>query len=132
LTPRASRATIPLGALPPCQLAKKGSKMQSNTEKLRILINEYIYPLPNITNSQLHEVIDCMLEAPKGGSMVKAVKLLRDLYLQDKFWDVSLGDGFCTLVQQSNNNFNPVSRSSLSLKKAVEIVRFISNNRDFL
>lgn len=106
--------------------------MQTNTEKLRILINEYIWPLPEITMGQLCEVIDCTLEAPKGGSVVKAVKILRDFYLQDKFWNVQRGDSFCTLVQQSDNIFSPISQSRLELRKAAEIVRFIDANRDFL
>lgn len=106
--------------------------MQTNTEKLRILINEYICPLPEITSGQLCEVIDCTLKEPKNGSMAKAVKLLQNFYLHDELWNVRRGDNFCALVQQADDSFNPSSKSKLGLRKAVEIVRFIDANRNFL
>ena len=106
--------------------------MNSNTEKLLTLINGYVSPLPSITLGQLYKIINCVMQTPKNSTAVKAVKILRDLYKQEQIWNMQRGDSFCAFVQQADDALMPNHKSKLDLEKAVEIVRFIDNNRNFL
>jgi hypothetical protein len=104
-------------------------KMNSNAEKLLTLINEYITPLPALTLSQLFELIDAVTKLP---TIYAATKLLCEFYATEQIWNMQRGDDFCRFVQQSDDTLMPNPRSKLGLKKAVEIIRFIENNLNFL
>ena len=106
--------------------------MNSNAEKLLTLINGYVSPLPPITLEQLYEIINCVMQMPENSAAIKAVEILRDLYKQERIWNMQRGDSFCAFVQQADDALMPSHKSKLDLEKAIEIVKFIDNNRNFL
>ena len=110
-------------------------KTHSNEIKLNKIINNFldeVCNLPNLTHGQWTQLSNTLIHPYETPFIPDAVKLLRSFYQTEDTWICAKGNTFAKYVQTYPECEKPRSRSKLGLKHAVDIVKFILDNRKFL
>lgn len=111
--------------------------MQTNSNEIKLnkLINSFldeVCNLPNLTDIQWISLSDKLIHSRETPNIPAIVKLLRSFYQTDEEWVCAKGNTCANYIQAYIKHAKPLNRSKLGLKYAVDIVRFILDNKKFL
>jgi len=110
-------------------------KTHSKEMKLNKIVNNFldeVCSLPNLTHDQWAELSNTLIHPYEAPFIPDAVNLLRSFYQTEDTWICAKGNTFAKYVQTYTEFEKPLSRSKIGLKHAVDIVKFILDNRKFL
>ena len=110
-------------------------KTHSNEIKLNKIINNFldeVCNLPNLTYGQWAQLSNILIHPYETPFIPDAVHLLRSFYQTEDTWICVKGNTFAKYVQTHPECEKPLSRSRLGYEHAVDVVKFILDNRKFL